>query len=55
MIFPEDLLALGGGLVGELVGAALDEEGAVDEGVVVHADDAVYLGLDSRMLLPVMG
>ena len=43
--FPEHFLALGGGLVGELVGAALNEEGAVDEGVVVHADDAVYLEL----------
>ena len=43
--FPEHFLALGGGLVGELVGATLDEEGAVDEGVVVHADDAVYLEL----------
>ena len=41
----EHFLALGGGLVGELVGATLNEEGAVDEGVVVHADDAVYLEL----------
>ena len=43
--FAEDFLALGGGLVGELVGATLDEEGAVDEGFVVHADDAVDFGL----------
>ena len=43
--FPKHLFALGGGLVGEFVGATLNEEGAVDESVVVHADDADYLGL----------
>ena len=43
--FAEDFLALGGGFVGEFAGAALDEEGAVDEGVVVHAGDLVDFGL----------
>ena len=41
----QDLLALRGGLHGELVRAALDEEDAVDEGLVVHVDAAVQLGL----------
>ena len=43
--FAEDFLAFGGGFVGEFAGAALDEEGAVDEGVVVHAGDLVDFGL----------
>ena len=41
----QDLFALRGGLHGELVRAALDEEDAVDEGLVVHVDAAVQLGL----------
>ena len=33
---PEDFLALPSVFLGELVGAPLDDEGRVDEGVVVH-------------------
>ena len=41
----EHLLALQGSLDGELVGAALDKEDAVDEGLVVHVQAAVQLRL----------
>ncbi len=41
------LLVPGGGLVGELVGVTLPEEGAVDEGGVVHVE-----GIDNLLLGP---
>ena len=41
----EDLFALRRGLGRELVRAPLDEEDAVDEGLVVHVDAAIELGL----------
>ena len=43
----QHLLAPGGGLVGELVGVTLPEEGAVNEGGVVHVEgiDNLLLGL----------
>ena len=44
---PQDLFALAGGLYRELVGPPLEEEGGVDEGLVVHAQQLVdaLLGL----------
>ncbi|MCH8088042.1 MAG: radical SAM protein, partial [Chloroflexi bacterium] len=43
----QDLLSLSGGPQGKLVGAALPEEGAVDEGIVIHTQqvDDPRLGL----------
>ena len=45
--FREDLLALLGGLGGEFVGPALQDEGRVDEGLLVHPQQGVdrLLGL----------
>ena len=41
----EDTFAVGGALLGELVGFALEEEGGVDEGVVVEAEGFLDAGL----------
>ena len=38
---PEDFLALPSVFLGELVGTPLDDEGRVDEGVVVHGEELV--------------
>ena len=45
---PQDLLAAGGRLLGELVGPALQEERNVDERIVVQAHDM----LDARLRIP---
>ena len=49
----QDLLALAGGLDGEGVGPALQQEGRVDEGLVVHAQraDDLRLALDQAALV----
>ncbi len=46
---PQDLFAARGRLLGELVGLALQEEGNVDEGVVIEPQDL----LDARLRLAV--